>query len=78
MANCRIPQVVKQSTGQAGPEVNRDLEILFAAVNDLIRCVAKVATYLESKSGGTFGSNAASGETGAGGTGGTRPGTGGP
>lgn len=53
---CLMPPVVQQSTGQAGPEVNRDLEVLFEAVNQLARCTRKVSEYLDGgSSGGGFG-----------------------
>lgn len=47
---CRRPQVRQQSTGQAGPEINRDLEVLFEEVNGLNRCVGRVSDYLERRS----------------------------
>lgn len=49
---CLMPPIVQQSTGQAGPEVNRDLEVLFQAVNQLARCTGKISSYLDGGAGG--------------------------
>jgi hypothetical protein len=40
--SCGAKKVTQISTGQAGPHVNRDLEILFDTVNKLIDCVTDV------------------------------------
>src|SRR4051812_45062946 len=52
---CNRPEIKIQSTGQAGPEVNRDLEVLFSNVNGILRCVAKLASFADSLSAGGFG-----------------------
>lgn len=76
---CSIAPVDKQSTGQAGPEIDRDLEVLFLAINQLARCVAKIAQFLDSLTMGGFGSGSAAGsldigsQGGAQGSGGTTP-----
>lgn len=44
---CQRPPVKQQSTGQAGPEVNRDLEVLFAAVNAALRCNAALSELVQ-------------------------------
>lgn len=72
---CQIPAVKMQSTGQAGPEVNRDIEVLFQTANDLIRCVGKLAVFANQVTSGGF----ATGEGfGGGGSGGSGPGGTGP
>lgn len=44
---CKLPEIVQISTGQAGAEVNRDLETLFKTCNSLIRCVGKLSDALD-------------------------------
>lgn len=60
MSICKQPALTQISTGQAGPEVNRDLEQLFRAVNRLIRCVSRIADFADSQSGGGFSSGSGS------------------
>lgn len=60
---CVIPTPKMQSTGQAGPEVNRDLEVLFDSVGHVIRCLSKLREFANNVSQGAFGG----GEGGAGG-----------
>ena len=62
---CRNPKAQQISTGQAGADVNRDLETLFALANNLSDCVAKIANFLNANGGGGFDT----GGTGSGGTG---------
>ena len=61
---CKQPPIEQVSTGQAGPEINRDLETLFKAVNQLIRCVSKVADFADAQSGGAFQGGSGSGTSG--------------
>lgn len=51
---CKQSAISQISTGQAGNEVNRDLETLFTAVNRLIRCVSRLADFADSQSQGAF------------------------
>lgn len=67
---CKINPVEQQSTGQAGPEVNRDLEVLFLTVNQLVRCVGKVADFLDSVNNGSSGGGSFGGGGGNNGGGG--------
>lgn len=68
---CRIQPLKQISVSQAGAEVNRDLEQLFAAVNQLAVCVGKIADYLNTSSRGGFsdGNGPGNGGGGAGGLG---------
>lgn len=66
---CKQPPIQQVSTGQAGVEINRDLETLFKAVNQLIRCVSKVADFADAQSGGAFQGGSGSGTSGTGGGG---------
>lgn len=52
---CVIPTPKMQSTGQAGPEVNRDLEVLFDSVGHVIRCLSKLKDFANNVSQGSFG-----------------------
>lgn len=59
-----------QSTGQAGPEINRDLEILFGKATELVREANRLRSTLDALTGGAQGSPPASGSDGeSGGTG---------
>lgn len=51
---CKQAAIEQISTGQAGAEVNRDLESLFRAVNRLIRCVSKISDYIDGQTGNGF------------------------
>jgi len=66
-APCKRPKVRQISTGQAGPQVNRDLETLFGAVNSLIECVSRVSDFLDSSHSGGFAGGSGSGGSGGGG-----------
>lgn len=59
------------SSGQAGAEINRDLETLFAGLNQVILCVKAISDVLEKATGGAF-------QGGTPGTGATLPGGPGP
>jgi len=61
---CRRPPVTQISTGQAGAEVNRDLEVLFAEVNAIKRCIARVADFADGATGGAFAGGSGSSGTG--------------
>jgi hypothetical protein len=75
---CQHQEVKQQSTGQAGPEVNRDLEVIFRRLNQMGRCQAGLAEWVNSSSGGSFGAgNGGAGGSTGGGTGGTGGGVGG-
>ena len=67
---CRLPQSRQISTGQAGAEINRDLEVLFADVNALKLCASRQANYLNANGGGAFdtGGTGGGGDEGGGGT----------
>lgn len=67
---CEQSEISQVSTGQAGPEINRDFETVFRAVNRLIRCTGKISAFLDSNNNGSFGGG--SGEGGGGG-GGVQP-----
>lgn len=69
---CRLTAVKKISFGQSGVEIDTDLQSLFAMVNSLARCVAKIADWIEAQPGSSFAGGGASG-TGSG----TGPATGG-
>jgi hypothetical protein len=60
---CKQQAITQISTGQAGEEVNADLESLFRTVNRIIRCQSAMADAVDQVTGGAFGS-------GDGGTGG--------
>ena len=60
---CFLPEQKQVSTGQAGPEVNRDLEVLFAAVNQMARCMGRVSDFADSIAQGSF--NGGSGNSGS-------------
>lgn len=47
-----IEALRQYSKGEAGPAVNRDIEILFGAVNTVARAVANVTAYVEQMAGG--------------------------
>lgn len=71
---CEVPVPQKISTGQAGPEVNRDLETIFATLKDMIRCQKRIKLVLDAISQGAFtsgGTFTIGGGSGSGGTGGT-------
>jgi hypothetical protein len=44
-----------QSTSQAGPEINRDLEILFGKATELVRAVNALQTTVDALAGGSTG-----------------------
>jgi hypothetical protein len=63
-----LPETKLQSTGQAGPEVNRDLEVLSGRLNEAIRLLNEMEKTLGSLTGGSTGSPPPSGggDTGGG------------
>jgi len=66
-----LPEVKLQSTGQAGPEVNRDLEVLQGRLNDALRMLNEMEKTLGSLTGGSSGSPPpVGGDEGGGDTGG--------
>lgn len=70
---CHIPVGEQISHGQAGPEVNRDLESLFGLARSFSSCVSKIADYLNSNTSGGFGLGNSGSGGGTGGGGSTMP-----
>ena len=73
---CRIEPPVQISTGQAGKEINRDLENLFKTMRDVARCVGKIAGFLNQGNDGGFDDGGGGGDSGSGGSGGSGSGGG--
>lgn len=72
---CRIQPISQVSTGQAGAQIETDLNTLFATINTLARCVGKIADFLDAQGGGTFAGGSGGGSSGSG-SGSTGTGTG--
>lgn len=65
-----ITEPQMQSTGQAGPPINRDLEVLFEKVREMVRAVNGLQTMVDALTAGNTGSPPSTTNTDTEGTGG--------